>query len=179
MEKDFESYLSNPVEEGFIFGNITENIILDTLKNLKSKNSSGHEKISTKLLKEIMPSIIIQVVYIFNLSIRTGFVPDSYKRARVIPIFKSGTRGDFTNYRPISLLSSFSKLLEKIIAKQMFGFLNKHNTLYSYQFGFCPQHDTNQPIIQFLDRIYAALNKKDAEYTLLASFLILKKPLIQ
>ena len=136
MEKDFESYRSNPVEEGFIFGNITENIILDTLKNLKSKNSSGHDKISTKLLKEIMPSIIIPVVYIFNLSIRTGFVPDSYKRARVIPIFKSGTRGDFTNYRPISLLSSFSKLLEKIIAKQMFGFLNKHNsTLISLDFA--------------------------------------------
>jgi len=173
-ERDFESYLSDPVEEGFIFGNITEDIILETLRKLKSKNSSGHDKISTKLLKEIMPSILIPVVYIFNLSIRTGFVPDSYKKARIIPIFKSGTRSNFTNYRPISLLSSFSKLLEKIIAKQMFGFINKHNILYSHQFGFRPKHDTTQPIIHFLDRIYTGLNKNDAEYTL-GIFLDLKK----
>jgi len=65
---------------------------MDTLKLLKSKNSSGSDKMSTKLLKEIMPSIIIPVVYLFNLSIRTGYVPESNKCARVIPIYKSGSR---------------------------------------------------------------------------------------
>jgi hypothetical protein len=173
-ETSFESYLGDPVDENFIFANITEEIILDTLKLLKSKNSSGHDKISTKLLKEIMPSIIIPVVYLFNLSIRTGFVPDSYKCARIIPIFKSGPRNIFTNYRPISLLSSFSKLLEKIIARQVFGYLNKHEILYKFQFGFRPKHDTSQPILHFLDRIYAGLNKDNPEYTL-GIFLDLKK----
>ena len=173
-KNDFESYLGRPIEENFVFANITEDIVMDTLKLLKSKNSSGSDKISTKLLKEIMPSIIIPVVYLFNLSIRTGYVPESYKCARVIPIYKSGSRNEFTNFRPISLLSSFSKLLEKIIAKQMFGFLNKHDILYNFQFGFRPKHDTNQPIIHFLDKIYSALNKDVPEYTL-GIFLDLKK----
>ena len=173
-ETNFESYLGNPLNENFIFANITEEIVLDTLKLLKSKNSSGHDKISTKLMKEIMPSIIIPVVYLFNLSIRTGYVPESYKCARVIPIYKTGHRYEFTNYRPISLLSSFSKLLEKIIARQMFGYLNKHNIFYLYQFGFRPKHDTSQPILHFLDRIYTGLNKDNPEYTL-GIFLDLKK----
>ena len=173
-KNNFESYLGNATEENFVFANITEDIVMDTLKLLKSKNSSGPDKISTKLLKEIIPSIIIPIVYLFNLSIRTGYVPESYKCARVIPIYKSGPRNEFTNFRPISLLSSFSKLLEKIIAKQMFGFLNKHNILYNFQFGFRPKHDTNQPIIHFLDKIYSALNKDVPEYTL-GIFLDLKK----
>ena len=173
-EKDFSSYLSEPVNENFVFRNVTEEIIFDTLKDLKNKSSSGHDKISTRLLKEIMPSIVIPVEYLFNMSLRTGFVPDSFKRAKVIPIYKSGLKCEFTNHRPVSLLSTFSKLLEKIIVKQMFGFLNKNNVLYAHQYGFRSKHDTTQPIIQFLDRIYEGLNKSDPEFTL-GVFIDLKK----
>mgnify|MGYP001790808951 CR=1 FL=1 len=78
------------------------------------------------MLKEIIPHILNPIVHLFNLSLKTGYIPDSYKQAKVIPIYKSQEKNDFTNYRPISLLSTFSKLLEKIVAKQMFRFLNKH-----------------------------------------------------
>mgnify|MGYP001234786329 CR=1 FL=1 len=72
-----------------MFANITEDIVMGTLKFLKSKNSSGPDKISTTLLKDIMPSIIIPIVYLFNLSIRTGYVPKSYKCAKkIIGFFK-------------------------------------------------------------------------------------------
>lgn len=170
----FESFLGRPINENFIFANVTEESVLNTLNLLKSKNSSGHDKISVKLLKEIMPVILIPVVYIFNLSLRTGYVPDSYKCARIVPIFKSGNQAEFTNYRPISLLSSFSKLLEKIIARQMYRYLNKHDILYKYQFGFRSNHDTNQPVIHLMDKIYEGLNKDMPEYTL-GIFLDLKK----
>ena len=143
--KDFTEYLSNPIEHNFIFANVTVDSILETLSLLKSKTSYGRDNISTKLLKEIMPNIIYPIIYLFNLSLKTGFIPQNYKCAKIIPIYKSGLNNDFTNYRPISLLSSFSKLLEKLVAQQMFKFINKYKILYSHQYGFRPKHDTTQP----------------------------------
>ena len=121
-----------------------------------------------------MPFIIQPIIHLFNLSFKTGYVPDSYKCAKVIPIYKSQEMDKFTNYRPISLLSSFSKLLEKVVANQMFRYLNKYNILYCHQYGFRPKHDTTQPILHFLDRIYNGLNQDSPEYTLTV-FLDLKK----
>lgn len=170
----FTEFLPLPQEQNFIFANITEEIVMDTLKEIKGKKSQGVDNISACLLKEIMPIILVPVVYLFNLSIRTGYVPPSYKCAKIVPIFKSGDLGHFTNYRPISLLSSFSKLLEKIISKQMFKYLNKYDILYEHQYGFRPKHSTIHPLIHFLDKIYDALNKDEPEYTL-GVFLDLKK----
>ena len=81
-------------------------------------------------------------------------------------MYKSGDKHNYTNYRPISLLSSFSKLLEKIVAKQMVGFLNKNKILYANQYGFRKGHSTDHPVLHFLDKISLALNKSDPVYTL-------------
>ena len=95
-----------------------------------------------------MPNVISPVVYLFNLSLKTGFLPDSFKCAKVIPIFKSGATCDFTNYRPISLLSSFSKLLEKLVSRQMFRFVDKYNISYSHQYGlFSLKHATSHSLL--------------------------------
>ncbi len=99
------------------------------------------------------------------------------KTARVVPVHKSDSNSLFNNYRPISLLPSLSKLLEKCAAKQMFGFIEKNKILYDFQFGFRRNHNTTQPVLHFLDKIYYSLNKDDPEYTI-SIFLDLKKPLI-
>ena len=65
---------------------------------------------------------------------KTGYIPQEFKTAKVIPIFKSGERDDYNNYRPISLLSSFSKVFEKIVAKQVMTFINHRDILYFYIF---------------------------------------------
>ena len=126
---------------------------------LKGKNSSGCDKISTNLLKDILPFIVDALVHLFNLSLTTGYIPDNYKCVRVIPIYKLNTYSkedttQLTNYRPISLLSCFSKLLEKLVSSQMFLYLKKYNILYQY--GFQPNHDTSHSLIHFLDKIYSA-----------------------
>ena len=79
--------------------------------------------ISSKLLKKCLPFLTDILCHLYNLSFKTGVIPPQLKLAKVVPIFKSGDRKDFNNYRPISLLSSFSKLQEKIVAKQIVGFL--------------------------------------------------------
>lgn len=162
----FQNYLKNEIEENFTFAKITKKTILEIGGQLKPKHSSGHDNISSNLLKIILPDIVNPVCHLFNLSINTGYIPTELKTAKVVPIFKADSVNSFNNYRPISLLTSLSKLLEKIVSRQIIGFLNKHNILYKLQFGFRKGHNTSHPVIHFLDKIYNALNKEKPEFTL-------------
>src|SRR6266496_1964394 len=74
--------------------------------------------------------------------------------AKVIPLFKKGDSTSPGNYRPISLLSFFSKLLEKIIFNRMYCFLSKNNSLYQYQFGFRKKHSTSLALLDVIDNCY-------------------------
>ena len=154
----FDSFLSddNPVD--FKFSRISETDILKICRQLRPKLSSGVDFISNKLLKHIAPIIITPLHYLINMSLETGYIPGELKVAKIVPIFKEGDCHSFTNYRPISLISSFAKLLEKIVSKQLIGFLTSHNILYKHQYGFRAKHNTSQPVLHFADKIYNALN---------------------
>ena len=136
--------------------------------------SSGTDFISNKLLKHIAPIIISPLHYLINLSLETGYIPREFKIAKVVPVYKDGDCHSYTNYRPISLLSSFSKLLEKIVARQLISFLNEHNILYKHQYGFRANHNTSQPVLHFYDKIYNALNQNHPAKTV-SIFIDLKK----
>ena len=165
--KHFSSHLKEPCVQNFVFANVTQNTVEEALHRLQNKNSAGLDKISTNLLKYISPAIMSPMCHVFNLSFKSGFIPTCLKTALVKPIFKKGDRHSFTNYRPISLLSSFSKLLEKLAAIQIMRYLNKFQILYEHQYGFRSNHDTTQPVIQFLDKIFHALNNpQENEFTL-------------
>ena len=81
-----------------------------------------------------------------NMSLEQGVVPDAMKLAKVMPIHKAKSKQLFTNYRPISLLSNMSKILEKVILNRMMAFLVKHDILYNKQLGFRPGHSTTDAI---------------------------------
>lgn len=165
-ESNFHSFLGEKNNTNFNFGIVTKKNLLYALNKLKSKKSCGEDNISIFLIKEVINEIIDPLVYLFNLSLKTGFIPQNYKIARVVPIFKAGERNKFTNYRPISILSAFSKILEKVVALQMIKFLSDCNILYKYQYGFRPNHNTTQPLLNLLKHIYENLNKKNPEYTI-------------
>ena len=82
------------------------------------------------------------------------------KIAKVIPIFKSGDKNNMDNYRPISLLSTFSKFLEKLVANRLLVFLERNNVLSKWQFGFRNNHSTIHPLVHFLNKITDSLNSK-------------------
>ena len=106
---------------------MSETDILKICDQLKPKLSSWVDFISNKLLKHIAPIIITLLLYLINLSLESGYIPRESKIAKVVPVVKDGDCHSFTNYRPISFISSFAKLLEKIVAKQLIGFLTNHN----------------------------------------------------
>ena len=172
--KHFLDFMPLPVAENFVFANITPEIVLNNVKKLKSKSSSGPDHVSSKLLKDIIHVIAEPLAHVFNLSFKTGYIPVQLKTAKVIPIYKDGDKHCFSNYRPISLLSNFALLLEKIAASQMILYLNKYNILYEHQYGFRRNHCTIHPVLHFLDKIYKGFNKDTPDYTL-SVFIDLKK----
>lgn len=133
---------------------------------LKSKMSHGHDNISTKIMKYVIMEIVQPLTYIFNLSLSTGVVPKEMKIAKIVPIHKSGDRDCFNNYRPISLLPSFSKLLEKVVANRLTQFLETNSLLYKHQYGFRKGHSTIHPIIHFLNFISDSNDNPTKDLTL-------------
>ena len=115
--------------------------------------------ISTKMIKFIGNEISSPLSHIFNLSLTSGTFPKCFKQCRVIPIFKNGDRLECDNYRPISLLSSISKVLEKIVAEKLVAHLLTNDLLYNFQFGFLPKRTTEQNLLHIVNYISCALNE--------------------
>ena len=85
--------------------------VVNIIKSCKPKHSKDCDDINMYVLSKVTDQIVKPLVHIFNLSFSSGIFPSEMKTAKVIPVFKSGNRSDFSNYRPISLLSQFSKIL--------------------------------------------------------------------
>ena len=166
QNETFEYYMDQNINSN-IFLTPTDPInLIDTAKKLKKKTSSGFDDISTKLLSDIIEDIAYPLTHIINLSFSKGIVPDNMKIAKVIPIHKSGEVSNFNNYRPISLLPAFSKLLEKLMYNRLLSFINKHKIVYKHQYGFRKNHTTTHPLIHFLSDIANANNKAKPELTM-------------
>ena len=140
---------------------ISSKEFLDQVKNLKNKNSSDSCGLSSSLLKKIAPLIVSPLLHVFNNSITSGVVPHQFKCAKIIPIFKCGDASLVDNYRPISLLSTLSKLLEKIICSRLTEHLEHNNLLTPSQFGFRSGLNTTQPMIHFLNKLCSAGNNNE------------------
>ena len=121
IEKKPEDYIQYDQEvPNLNLGNTTPEHVLKTIKNSKAKFSCDVDGVSTKMIKFVGDEIAIPLAHIFNLSLECGVFPSKLKLCRVIPIFKSGNHEECDNYRPISLLSSISKILEKIVAENLY-----------------------------------------------------------
>ena len=103
----FTRYLSDKVEDTLFLKPVTEEEIIKLVNNSKHKKSKDHDDIDMCLVKKIIPHLVTPLEHIYNTSLQKGVFPEGMKLARVIPLFKNGDMNDFTNYRPISLLSVF------------------------------------------------------------------------
>ena len=122
---------------------------------MKSKNSSGKDGISNKLLKSIKGKISKPLTIIINQCLETGIFPDVLKISKVKPLYKKGESCCFNNYRPISLLPTISKIFERVMLSQLYSYFNINNLLSEQQYGFRSQHSTELAdyIIKEMDNI--------------------------
>ena len=107
--------------------------------------------ISVPLLKILKTHISPLISSLINDSFLCGIFPSKLKWAKVIPVFKKGSRQDKDNYRLISVLSTFSKIFEKAVFKRLYGYLESRNILYPLQFGFRGKSSTNHGLIQITE----------------------------
>ena len=147
------------IADDFSFSSITPNEIEEEINKLKAKKATGPYSIPISILKTISHLISKPLSVIFNASLSSGIVPENFKLASVIPIFKKGSQLIVNNYRPISLLSIFNRILEKLVFNRMISFINKKNILYDNQFGFRFKHSTTHAILTIVDKIQQAIEE--------------------
>jgi Notch-like protein len=155
-------YLSRAFNQPFPTINlkcISSKEIEDITKSLKIKNSHGYDGISTTILRFSIPYISSPLTYICNRMLTTGNFPTRLKFSEIRPIFKRGYKNDTSNYRPISLLTPFSKIFEKVIYNRLLVYHHiKDNYIFANeQFGFRHASSTDSASYHLINNILTAL----------------------
>jgi len=136
---------------------VTVTEMKDIIKSLKWKDSNGYDEIPLKILKISLPFIISPLTYICNKSLVSGLFPTRLKYSQIIPIFKKGNKSEMSNYRPISLLTSFSKIFE-VTYYRIQKHITVNNILADEQYGFRNNSSTESASFNLINNILDALN---------------------
>ena len=136
------------------------------IKVLPSKTTYGHEKISNNMLKTFNEAISHPLSLLFIQSIAEGSFPKRMKQAEVVFLYKGKDVDTVVNYRPISLLITISKVLEKVIYRRVYSFLETNDVLYQSQYGFHLKHNCEQAIFEFTDKILQAKEKGEHQVSI-------------
>ena len=135
------SYLTNKQVNSIMLTPVTYEEVMKLINT--SKNSApGYDEVKIKPLQAANSIIAVPLAHIINLSVMNGVFPDMLKIANVVPLFKKEDSMLFSNYRPVSLLCTRSKVLEKIMYNRVIDFLNEHEILFKYQFGFLKSYSS-------------------------------------
>ncbi|CAG4965395.1 unnamed protein product [Colias eurytheme] len=159
-ERLFKESRNVPPNVCMRFQKTTHNRVSSVIKNLHNKKSPGIDGIRNVDVKYISENLTVAIVNLINISVQTGKYPDKLKVGCIRPIFKKGTHDDPVNYRPITLLSSIDKIVEKVISDQIHKFYNDNNIISTNQYGFQSGKSTNALLSDFTDTVNLNLNEK-------------------
>ena len=157
----FTKYLKNKLDETFFINPVTEQEVMNCMKQLNPKKSAGHDALSPRLIRLCMPALVGPLTTLYNKSISDACFPSLWKFAKVIALYKKNSRCIPDNYRPISLLSCFGKIFERLIFNKMIKFIDKHKILYIKQFGFRKKYSTILALIDLVDVIKSYIDNND------------------
>lgn len=149
----------------FIFP-ISPTEIFNAINSIANKNSPGSDGVGAQLIKNCIYSLLTPLEILFNLSLTKGIFPDVLKNAIVVPVFKAGISSQISNYRPISILSAISKILELIIKNRIIDFLTKNHFFSDRQFGFLPGRSTDGALMSHITDIVNSTEKNNVTVAL-------------
>ena len=143
--KHFSEYLKHQCNNSLFIQPTDSEEIANIISSLNINKACGPFSSPNKIVVLLKQDIYLQLADLFNLSFSSGSFPSILKTAKVVPVFKKGSKLDCCNYRPISLLSNVEKILEKFIYKRVYNFLTENNIIYDSQFGFRQKFSASMP----------------------------------
>ncbi|MCU7800728.1 MAG: hypothetical protein KZQ70_11410 [gamma proteobacterium symbiont of Lucinoma myriamae] len=159
-----------PADTNFKIPPIERDKVLKSLLNVNVSKATGTDNIGPRLLSFAAPYIADEITFICNQSILTSEFPQKWKEAKVTPLFKNGSCEDVNNYRPISILPTLSKLLEKHVHDSLLHHLNLYELLHKTQSGFRPKHSCETALLSMVDSWLDALDNGKLVGVLLVDF---------
>ena len=161
--------ISNTVSPLSYVDSVVNSIVISTITTLEVRNiilstkniSPGWDDIPACVGKKCTDHYIEPLTHIINNSIQEGVFPSELKLARVVPLFKSGDSNQITNFRPISVLTFFSKIFERVMYNNLVHLLDSNARLYQYQFGYQQGQSTQKAIITVVEKITSSLDNGD------------------
>ena len=157
--KSFETYLKQNIMTSFSFELIERNEVEKIIKGFEPKTSSGNDGLSLKLLKLIKTEISPSLTILINQSLATGIFPDKFKIAKITPLIKKPNIFEIDNFRPISLLSSISKVVEKCVFNQLYNYFESQKLFYGSQYGYRKKHSTELACLEVVDKVMHHLDR--------------------
>ena len=149
---------------------VTQTDVFNITKKLNTRKSSGLLNMDPSILKDCLLVLNEQFTHVINTSLGVSSIPAAWKKAKVVPIPKTGDSTLVTNYRPISLLPSPGKILEKLVHTQLDEYLQENEGLTEFQYGFRKERATTNAITQLLNHTNINLNKKTPTLALFIDF---------
>ena len=143
----------------FKFSHVSVPEVKKHLKKLKRKKAEGIDEIPNCILRDCAQKLAPPIAHIINQSLKSAQIAGDCKTAKVTPIFKDGEKSKYTNYRPISLLPTISKILERCIYNQLIRHLESHNILSLQQYGLRKTRSTEIATVLFLDEIHKEMDR--------------------
>ena len=159
--QDFGSFLlkSKSPKSLFFFEPVISDEVQLEILSMPNNKSYGLYSCPTHLLKEVSHIISQPLASLLNMPVSLGTYPRKLKLAKIIPIFRADDVENPNNYRPISLLSNFNRIFEKLIYVRMSSFIDKHDLLYTAQYGFRKSHSTQHAILDIVNTIQSNMDK--------------------
>lgn len=139
----------------------SENEVGEIIKELNINKSSGPDGFPSVVIKSNVGKFSNILTCLFNRMLEQGSYPDCLKIGRITPVFKGGDTSDACNYRPISTISVFSKIFEKLLVNRLVKFMSKHNILYKFQYGFRKGCSTTTAIVELVDFLISEIDNKN------------------
>jgi hypothetical protein len=149
----------NPRSCTFTFKTITPKVIINTIKSLNTSKSPGYDNIQVLFLKDGMHELSNPLAILINKCIAQSIFPISEKKAKVKPAYKSAERNQMSNYRPISVLPSLSKVFKLTVHHQLYEYLEENNLLSNVQFGFRKDRSTQHAVTLLADHIRTKMDQ--------------------
>ena len=131
----------------------------ETLNSLSVSKAAGPDGINNRLLKQLSKPLSNPLSDLFNSSLAHGKVPTTWKEANITPIFKKNDPSEISNYRPISLLNTIGKVMEKNVHKHVFNFFKDNNVITTLQSGFVPGDSTTNQLLDIYNTFCKALDE--------------------